>query len=96
MLCFLLDKSVIGVYNQDVLWAGLNIPRPPFQLHPKNNNSEKEIEGEYRPDNYKYPNVDCFIASSQELCEVSKQNYTKLKNVINSWTTTVSQSRQSF
>ena len=26
MLCFLLGKSVIDVFNQEVLWAGLNIP----------------------------------------------------------------------
>lgn len=32
MLCFQLDKSVIEVYNQDVLWAGLNIPPPKYLI----------------------------------------------------------------
>lgn len=32
MLCFLLDKSDNNLYNQDVLWAGLNIPPPKYLI----------------------------------------------------------------
>jgi hypothetical protein len=32
MLCFYLDNSVIEVYNQVVLWAGLNIPPPKYSI----------------------------------------------------------------
>ena len=49
MLCFLLDKSVICVYNHDVLWAGLNIPPAPCQLEINSRNTYTQIILERRP-----------------------------------------------